>query len=83
MISRLRRKTGFVKCCHSEPEGACEEDPVPVFGYDLEYFLRVYVSVEVVEREVDMVVGRKVASRRVSVASVLASASMSRRLPRV
>ena len=37
-------------------------------GYDLEYFFRVYVSVEVVEREVDMMVVRPVASRASRVA---------------
>ena len=63
VMSRLRRKIGFVKCCHSEPEGAWEEEPCTLLGYDLEYFFRVYVSVEVVEREVDMVVVRPVASR--------------------
>ena len=63
MMSRLKRKIGFVKCCHSEPDGAWEEDPCALLGYDLEYFFRVYVSVEVVEREVDMVVVRPVASR--------------------
>ena len=62
-MSRLRRKIGFVKCCHSEPEGAWEEEPCTLLWYDLEYFFRVYVSVEVVEREVDMVVVRPVASR--------------------
>ena len=72
VMSKLRRKIGFVKCCHSEPEGAWEEDPCTLLGYDLEYFFRVYVSVEVVEREVDMVVVRSVAmsaSRRVERAS--------------
>ena len=63
VMSKLRRKIGFVKCCHSEPEGAWEEEPGTLLGYDLEYFFRVYVSVEVVEREVDMVVVRPVASR--------------------
>jgi hypothetical protein len=43
LLSRIKRRTGFVKCCHSEvPVGFLEV-------YALEYFSRAYVVVSVQE----------------------------------
>jgi hypothetical protein len=45
LLSRIKRRAGFVKCCHSElPVGFLE-------AYALEYFSRAYVVVSVQEEE--------------------------------
>jgi hypothetical protein len=56
LTSRSTRKTGLVKCCHSLEASEAGGWVLEKFGYALEYLSIVCVEVEIVERDIDVVV---------------------------